>query len=179
VTIKRLESMLLDEAINLRSKDLLSYYSDSKIKHNANDGTFEKTGRSLKIGDVVRDLPDNKLLKVVGFAYESRLSSTDLVEGEYYDVAVARAKKICRCRLVEKNQTYDWYRFMSDDGARDISGSFDQLPPVYQDGMGRIVPTQIAAEVNGSRQDFLSFDDVADKTFQLDMSDSHAVVAIG
>jgi hypothetical protein len=179
VTIKRLESMLLDEAINLRSKDLLLYYSDSQIQHNVDDGTFEKTGRSLKIGDVVRELPDNKLLKVVGFAYESRLSSADMVEGQYYDIAVARAKKICRCRLVEKNQTYDWYRFMSDDGARDISGSFDQLPPVYQDGTGRIDPTQIAVEVNGSQQDFLSYDDVAEKTFQLDMSDSHAVVAIG
>ena len=44
--------MILDEVINLRSKDLLHFFSDSKIKYDVVANTFEKKGRHLKIADI-------------------------------------------------------------------------------------------------------------------------------
>jgi hypothetical protein len=171
--------MLLDEVVNLRSKDLLFYYSESKIRHNTSAGTFEKTGRYLKIGDVVRDIPDNRQLKVAGFTYETRLTPEDMVEGMYYDVVSTRTKTVRRYRLDAIDRSYDWYTFKADENGKELCGSFDQLPPIYQEGKGRLEPSQIDVEVNGSSRELLPFDHVADKNFEMDVTNSHVVVAIG
>jgi hypothetical protein len=49
VTIKRMESMLLDEVIKLRSKGLLHYYSDSAMECNEDSGTFVMNRMNLRL----------------------------------------------------------------------------------------------------------------------------------
>ena len=64
VTVKRLENMLLDEIIRLRSKDLLHYYSDSKVEVDVNTGALKKKGGALKVGDLIQPNGDDKAWEV-------------------------------------------------------------------------------------------------------------------
>jgi len=178
VTIKRLESMILDEVINLRSKELLHFYADSKIKADVVAGIFEKQGDALKIGDDVFD--GDELMKVVDFTHLSAATPQDLVAGQDYDIVLQREKKVRKFRLVQKDADYDWYQFESHEaGVRDVTGSYNNLPPVYLAGKGRTTPSAIIMEdIDGSRKE-LSFDAVEKKFFRMDFSRTHVVVALG
>ena len=178
VTIKRLESMLLDEVINLRSKDLLHFYSDSLIKYDITSRIFEKNGRSLKVGDVVFD--ENRVLEVQEFVYSSSLQRTELVVGNDYDFVRPREKTVHSYRLAMMDHNYDWYHFTAhENDIHDFAGSFKRLPPIYPYGMGRNDPNSILVKVNGSRKQALDFDTVAEKFYRLDVSKSHVIVALG
>jgi hypothetical protein len=178
VTIKRLESMLLDELINLRSKNLIQFYSDSKVKYDFDTGAFQKQGKALKIDDQIV-LGGGQKAKVQDFVYTSRVMPTSLVVGKDYDIVHPREKKVRSYRLVQMDQAYDHYQFAAHQpGLADITGSFSQLPPVYPNGQGRIDPSGIIVESDGSKQE-LAFDDVADKDFELDVSNSHVILALG
>jgi len=177
VTIKRLESMILDELINMRTKELLSYFTDSKIQYDVSTGIFEKKGDALKIGDDVFD--GNELLKVTDFKYLTAAKPEDLIPGQDYDIKLPRETKVRSFRLVQKDATVDWYQFEAHDtGVQPVAGAFRQLPPVYPGGQGRTTPSGIIVESNGRERE-LSFDAVASKLFRLDFSRTHVIVALG
>lgn len=180
VTIKRLESMILDEIINLRSKGLLHFYSDSKVKFDAVKGTFEKQGAHLKIGDRVFDAgKDSDVMEVKDFVYPERVPVDALVEGTDYDIALPREKRVRNFRLVQMEKNFDWYHFTAHEpGINDVVGSFGVLPPVYMSGHGRVDPAGIIVDVNGSRRE-LSYDANKRKSFFLDFSRTHVMAAIG
>lgn len=181
VTIKRMESMLLDEVINLRSRGLLQYFSGSAMKVNEDLGTFEKKGRSLKIGDLLFDeSKDGGTLKVLDFIYESSMRSEDLVLGSDYDIVHPREKRVRCYRLVQMDIDFDWYQFSSyEPGVRDITGCFSQLPPLYARGCGRTEPTEIIVENDIHMKRRLTFDSVKDTDFQLDVSKTHVILSLG
>jgi hypothetical protein len=178
VTIKKLESMILDEVINLRSKDLIHFFSDSKIEYDAIAGTFEKFGKSLKQGDVIfANEKLSEIMEVKDYAYPKRLTARDLVVGQDYDIVLPRDKKVRSFRLVQMDDNADFYQF-SALGVKDVAGSFNALPPIYKSGQGRIDPSGIIVDVNGSLRE-LPFDANKDKKFRLDFSTSHVVVGTG
>ena len=118
-------------------------------------------------------------MKVQDFVYKSRVTVRDLEEGQDYDIVLPRDKKVRSFRLVEMDKVYDWYQFSAHEpGVRDVSGKFNDLPPVYLSGHGRIDPTGIVVKVNGTKEE-LPFDSVAEKDFRLDFSASHVIVALG
>jgi hypothetical protein len=181
VTIKRLESMILDEVINLRSKKLLEYYSDSKIFYNVTKGLFEKEGASLKAGDLFFDTSSvRNQYKVKEFRFRSSLTSNQLVVGQDYDIKLPREKEVHRFRLVEMDRSYDWYSFEAHEpGIRAVAGSFTNLPPVYRDGEGRVDPTDIIVEDKEQKTTELPFEEVKKVGYELDFSASHVFVALG
>jgi hypothetical protein len=180
VVIKRLESILLDELINLQSKDLVEFFADSKVIYDPSSGKIEKVGRSLKVGDVVNEKNGRETLTIIGFIYESSLNKDDLVEGMDYDIEVPRERRIRKFRLAVKVKAYEWYRFIAyEEGVREITGEFDELPPIYAAGRGRIEPSAISVEVKGKGATVLAFDAVADEQYNLDVSKSHVIFALG
>jgi hypothetical protein len=170
--------MILDEVINLRSKDLIHFFSDSKIEYDAIAGTFDKLGKSLKQGDVIfanENLTES--MEVKDFNYPKRLAARELVVQQEYDIVLPRDKKVRSFRLVQMDHSADFYQF-SALGVKDVAGSFNALPPIYQSGQGRIDPFEIVVDVNGSLRK-LPFDANKDKKFRLDFSSSHVVVGTG
>jgi hypothetical protein len=181
VTIKRMESMLLDEVIKLRSKGLLHYYSDSAMECNEDSGTFEKKGRSLKVGDLLCDESNESAsLKVIDFGYEENLRVENFILGCNYDIISPREKSVRCYRLVQIDHEFDWYHFSPHEaGVREITGGFGQLPPVYAKGCGRIDPTEILVQNESNIIICLKFDEVKDKKFRLDVSKSHVILSLG
>jgi hypothetical protein len=176
-----MESMLLDEVINLRSRGLLNYFSDSPITCDEATRTFEKVGSSLKVGDLIQsDNEDEESKTVCDFIYEKHLTVSDLVVGLDYDIVHPREKRVRCYRLVRIEQDFDWFQFSSfEPGVRDISGAFNQLPPIYACGKGRTDPKAVLFETaDGSRRK-MSFDAIKNKTFRLDVSKSHVIVSLG
>jgi hypothetical protein len=178
VTIKRMEIMILDEIVNLRSKDLLQYYTDSKVKYNALDCIFEKQGRVMKIGD--RFFRNEDVLTVRDFVFPTRATLEALVEGNDYDIALPREKRTISYRLVSKRQGFDWYSFSPNThGYSVVQGSYGNLPPIYLKGHGRSDPSAIVVETSSGAGMDLSFDEVKDKYFVMDFSGTHVMAAIG
>jgi hypothetical protein len=180
VTIKRLESIILDEIINLRSKDQIHFYSDSKFEYEPDAGTFEKKGRYLKVDDRIFDAGQGlAVMEVKGFVYTSRVTVGQLVVWSDYDIVLPREKQPRKFRLVLMDSGYDWYQFVAHDaGVKEVTGSFGKLPPVYLSGKGRVDPSGIIVEINGSKRE-LPFDAVKEKTFRLDFSATHVIIASG
>jgi hypothetical protein len=178
VTIKRMEIMILDEVINLRSKGLLEYYTDSKVKYNALETVFEKQGRAMKIGD--RFFFDSDVVEVCEYVFPARVSVDELVVGKDYDVALPREKRMQSYRLVTKRPDDDWYSFASNKpGFKDVVGSFGSLPPIYREGEGRIDPAAIVVQTLGGVKKELPFDLVEKKLYVMDFSRTHVMAAIG
>ena len=173
--------MILDEIINLRSKDLIQFYSDSKINYDIAAGSFSKQGRALKINDLVfGDQNENQLMEIQDLVYKSRVTVSEMVEGNDYDIVLPREKKPRSFRLVKMDRGYDWYQFECHEaGIRDVAGSFNGLPPVYLSGQGRFEPSSILVEdADGLTREF-SYDEVKNKSFKLDFSATHVIVALG
>jgi hypothetical protein len=180
VTIKRMEIMILDELINLRSKGLLEFYTDSKVKYNALDCIFEKQGRAMKLGD--RFFNASEVVEVCDYVYPTRVAKEELAEGKDYDISLPREKRTRSYRLVTKRTTqdYDWYSFSCNErGFKDVSGSFGNLPPIYRKGEGRTDPATVVVETfNGTKKE-LTFDVIKEKLFVMDFSGTHVMAAIG
>ena len=180
MTIKRLESIILDEIINLRSKELIHFYSDSKFEYEPDAGTFEKKGRYLKVDDRIFDAGQGRaIMDVKGFVYNSRVTVEQLVVGSDYDIVLPREKQPRKFRLVQMDSSYDWYQFIAHEpGVKEVTGSFNKLPPVYLSGKGRVDPSGNIVEINGSKRE-LPFDAVKEKKFRLDFSATHVIIASG
>lgn len=172
--------MILDEIINLRSKGLLDFHSDSRFDYDPEADTFTKKGRALKEGDRMFDSGDNlHIMEVKGFVYSSRVTVGQLVVGNDYDIVLPREKISRNFRLVQMDTGYDFYQFVAHEpGVKDVTGSYSALPPVYLSGKGRVDPTGIIVDANGSKRE-LPFDAVKEKTFRLDFSATHVIIASG
>jgi hypothetical protein len=181
VTVKRLENMLLDEIIRLRSKDLLHYYTDSKVDVDATTGALKKTGGALKVGDRIRPKGDGKTWEVKSFIYNSSLESHELIQAEKYDIVSPRDGKVHPYRLERMDTQFDWYQFTAQEaGAANVAGQAGQLPPIFRSGEGRIDPTSIMIEEGQTEErDFLDFDKVAKTSFDLDVVNCHVLIAYG
>ena len=172
--------MLLDEVINLRSKGLLSYFSDSPILCDDECLSFRKIGKTLRVGDVLYD--DKKQLgdvEVLDFEYEESLDKESFKVGEDYDIVHPRENRVRCYQLIQMDTDIDWYHFVPHDPAmKDISGSFAQLPQVYVKGCGRTEPSRIIMK-NDECEESFEFDAIKDKEFMLDVSKSHVILALG
>jgi hypothetical protein len=176
--------MLLDEVINLRSKDLLEYFSDSMIQFDADSATFRKGGHALKPGDVVVDDDTGEKLKVKAFFYEKTIASADLIKGQEYDIFLPDERKARTFRLEIADTESDWYKFverMNQTGESDpivLQGGFADLPPAYRTGSGRPEPTSVTFTKSGIPREE-SYETVCKKTYLLMFDKSHVVVALG
>jgi hypothetical protein len=182
VTVKRLENMLLDEIIRLRSKDLLDYYSDSKVEVDVNTGAVKKMGEALKVGDLIHPNGDGKAWEVTGFTYNSNLKPHELIQGAAYDIVSPRDGKVLPYRLERMDTNFDWYHFTAQAAdAADLAGNGGQLPPVFRSGEGRIDPISITIECKGQTNDIntLDFDKSAKLSFDLDVANCHVLIAYG
>ena len=188
LSIKALEDVLHDEVINLRSRELLDYYSGSGIKFDTNIGRFSKQGATLKVGDTIRldDENDGRPWRVVNEVFQRQLQRDEVAVGEEYDILLPREEHIRRFRLAKKTSEYDWYRFEEVNqenvsSAVVLQGSFGHLQ-VYPAGRGRALPISIVlrcAQPGSVEERTLSFDDVKDKEFLLDVRNSHVLIAAG
>jgi hypothetical protein len=183
VTVKRLENMLLEEVIRLRSKDLLHYYSDSKVEVDVNTGALKKKGGALKVGDLIHPNRDGKTWEVTGFTYNSSVRPNELIQGCAYDILVSpRDGKVHPYRLERMDTSFNWYQFTAQEaGAVDIAGKVGELPPIFRSGEGRVDPTSITIECKGQTGeiDALDFDKSANMSFDLDVANSHVLIAYG
>ena len=176
VTIKRMEIMILDEIINLRSKGLLEYYTKTEVKYDALDCIFEKRGSAMQIRDRFNYKSD--VVEVCELVYPTRAPIDALIEGQHYDIALPRAKKTIKFRLVSK--ILDWYHFSSTvPGYNDVQGSYGNLPPIYLEGQGRLDPETFIVETETGTKMELRFDEIAKEWLRLDFSGSHVMAAIG
>lgn len=173
--------MLLDEVINIRSKGLLHFYSDSAMTCYGDCGSFQKMGRSLKQGDLLYDpLVESGSLTVRSFVYEASLQPKHLVVGKDYDVIHPREKRVRCYRLVRADKDFDFYHLSPyEPGVRDISGGFSQLPPIFAKGCGRTDPVAIILENEDLVKKRWEFDAIKNQNFQLDVSNCHVVLALG
>jgi hypothetical protein len=184
LVIKRLEAMLLDEVINLRSKNLLEFFSDSMIQFDADSVTFRKAGDALKPGDVVVDDATGEKLKVKEFLYEHTLCSAGLISGQEYDIFLPNERKARTFKLELADTESDWYKFVERMDPTDervpivFQGSFAELPPAYRTGFGCPDPSSVTFMKSGlSREE--SFETVRKKTYMLMFEKAHVVVALG
>jgi hypothetical protein len=182
VTVKRLENMLLDEIIRLRSKDLLHYFSDSKVEVDVKTGSLTKKGSALKVGDRILPNGDGKVWEVTGFTYNSGLELHELTRGGAYDIVSPRDGKVLPYRLERMDTSFDWYHFTAQAAdAADLAGNGGQLPPIFRSGEGRIDPTSITIECRGqtNERDALDFDKSVKMSFDLDVTNCHVLIAYG
>jgi hypothetical protein len=112
--------------------------------------------------------------------YEQNLRAEQLVVGQDYDIVHPREKRVRRYRLIRMDTDFDWFQFSAyEPGVRDIVGGFCQLPPIYACGCGRTEPTAIVLQNEEKMASTLDFDEVKEKTFQLDVSKSHVILSLG
>lgn len=184
LTIKSLEGMLHREAVELRSRGLMNYYRGSGIDFDVEKGLFSKKGASLKAGDNIR-MQDGRW-RVVAHHFPRPLDRRELRAGQDYDLLFRREERVAVYRLVEAYpDTYDLYSFgalRAEVGLPNaLRGSFDEFE-IFQKGTARVEPLQIVLEsLDGGRVErkTIDFDQVKDERFQLDVFDSHVLVAAG
>jgi hypothetical protein len=182
VTVKRLEVMLLDELIRLRSKDLLHYYSDSKVEVDVHTGALKKKGTALKVGDLITPYGDGKNWAVTGFTHNSSLKPNELIQGGAYDIVSPKDGKVHHYRLERLDSSFDWYQFTAQDaGEADLAGKASDFQRIFKSGEGRSEPTGIMIECKGQKgeTDTLDFDKSAKMFFDLDVINSHVLIAYG
>lgn len=182
VTIKRLESMILNEAINLRSKGLLYFYSNSKASYDVRSNTFTKEGSSLREGDRVFDpaTPGSpKIMEVSNLIFATQLPKEQLREGNDYDIVLPRETKARVYRLERADAEFDYYHFYPhESGSPEVTGRFNQIPAVFTKGKGRALPSEIEVDVEGAKKT-LPYDKIAKTKFEVDFSTTHVVLATG
>lgn len=181
VTIKRLECMLLDEVVRLRSSNLLDFFSDSKVLYDAEKGTFSKDGGSLKIGDRVFFDESGVSSEVEELYYESSVAEARLVEGMTYEAFLPQDSRLRRFTLESIDDDAKWYRFVEEGEsgmATALVGNFEDLPPLYRTGEGQNGPNSVLLKTAGGLKE-VSIDQIAGKELELDFSGCHVVVALG
>lgn len=173
--------MILDEVIKLQSRGLLEYHSKSKVSYEL-DGSFHKEGASLKVGDRFYDEESvgTSIAVVKEILYETEVAKLELRQGEKYDLLLPREKGKRKFWLQEADPEIDFYHFVPVErsGVGDISGTYASLPPVFMEDRGRSDPSGIEVAIKDQRKT-LSYDSVKKKSFRLDLSSTHVVLAIG
>jgi hypothetical protein len=166
VTIKRLENMLLDEVIKLRSMDLLHFYAQSPVEYDVDTGALSKKGRALKEGDSFHLPGDAEAWEVTSFVRATSLVST-------------RDKTVLPYQLGRKDVASDMYQFTAN--GKILERRPGRLPSIYRSGEGRTDPSGIviALKNDPSQTMTLSFDEVADKRYALDVASFHVLIASG
>lgn len=161
----------------------MNYYCGSGIDFDVEKGLFSKKGSSLKEGDNIR-IQDARW-RVIGHRYPRRLARNQLRVGRDYDILFRRHERVGAYRLVEAYpETYDFYSFgatREQIGLPNVvRGSFDQFE-IFQTGTARIDPQGIVlASLDGLSEEMtVDFDRVKDERFQLDVLNSHVLVAAG
>jgi hypothetical protein len=181
VTIKRLEEMILNEIIKLRSKGLLFFFANSAIDYDATTHIFTKGGGSLREGDRVFD-PDSstpKIMEVLDLLFARQLAKADLREGMDYDIVLPRETMARKYRLERADVDFDHYHFHPHEpGAPEVTGGYSRLPAVFAAGKGSTLPSEVLFDVGG-KQHKVAFDMVKDRKWELDFSNEHVVLAIG
>lgn len=190
MTIKRLEYMLQEELLRLNSKDLLRFFSKSRIDIDSEKGIVKKAGRSLKLDDMVYLDGHQGIWKVKEFVFEAQLRKEDMVVGFDYEILPRGEDKIFKFKLDEMDLELDHFHFSAQEKrVQDVAGSFNRLPPIYPGGKGRIDPSSVVFESLAKsheipQMEIISYDDVVgDKKnpmkYRLDITDSHIIVAAG
>lgn len=174
--------MILNEAINLRSKGLLHFYANSKANYDVKSNSFTKAGSALREGDRVFD-PDmpgkTRIMEVANLLFATQLSKEQLREGTDYDIVLPRETKARKFRLERADPQFDYYHFYPHEtGAPEVTGRFSQIPAVFAEDMGRALPSDVEFDVGGSKKT-LPYDEIAKKKFELDFSTTHVVLATG
>jgi hypothetical protein len=179
VTIKRLENMLLDEVIKLRSMDLLHFYAQSPVEYDVDTGALSKKGRALKEGDSFHLPGDAEAWEVKSFVRATSLAPHELVEGCTYDIVSTRDKTVLPYQLGRKDVASDMYQFTAN--GKILERRPGRLPSIYRSGEGRTDPSGIviALKNDPSQTMTLSFDEVADKRYALDVASFHVLIASG
>jgi hypothetical protein len=182
VTVKRLEVMLLEELVRLRSKDLVHYYSDSKVEVDVHTGALKKKGGALKVGDLINPNGDGKNWEVTGFTHNMSLKPHELTQGSAYDIVSPKDGKVHSYRLERADPSFDWYQFTAQDaGAADLEGKASEFQRIFTSGEGRSDPTGIMIECRGQKgeTDTLDFDKSSKMFFDLDAVNSNVLIAYG
>jgi len=173
--------MLLDALIQLRSKGLVYYYAGTKTEYDVVTGVMRKQGGSLNEGDRIHVSDSATVWEVKGFEFPKSLNPKELTEGQSYEIVAPRDRKVHQYRLARKDAVYDWYQFLPHDpDGETIGGSSGWLPPVFENGKGRVDPTGIIIESSKPLQrKVLTYDEVKGHSFVVDLSSSHVIVAKG
>ena len=137
VAIKRLEQILLEKVQHLASRELLTFYSDSKIQINFDNGTFSKKKEYLKEGDKV--FRKDGVWQVSRFLYDGMdrvEKGEDLEVNAIYKVKPRGGNQARTFQLKRKNKgaepEFYYFESLDDDAPDVVSGlSFDKLPPIY------------------------------------------------
>lgn len=182
VSIKRLEFMLLDEVVALHSRDLIKFYTGSKVEYDLKSGNYYKVGKDVKEEDLLLLEGDERTWRVKGFDHPASIqNASELVQGQPYDLLIEG--KIQKFALEEADHGNDWYVFTAQqDGVSDRRGNFGELPSIFHGGRGRVDPENVVLRGTGSRQaeqKRLRFDNYMDKKIRMDFSGSHVIISAG
>lgn len=170
--------MLLDEVVRLRSSNLLEFFSDSKIQYDAQTGIFRKEGQYLKVGDKLKLVGEDKSVLVDTLYYRWSLEERELAQGATYEAVLPQESKVRRFKLESVDNEARWYVFVDEDNTKSLAGNFEDLPPLYHSGGGRVGPSSVLFKTNGTFKE-VPYDSLVTQDLELDFSGSHVVVALG
>ena len=182
LTIKGLETMLHEEAVRLRSRGLMNYYTGSGIDFDMTRGYFSKKGSKLKVGDNIR--MGNERFRVIGLLYPRPVEAGQAILGQEYDILFPRDERIATYRLLEAYPDFDFYGFAAMQQMiglpNALRGPFNRFQ-VFPKGLARVEPHSIVLKrMDGrSEQITIDFQSVKEESFQLDVYDSHVLIAAG
>ena len=186
INIKRLEEILERELASLRSRELLTYYHNSQIIVDPETLKLEKKGEHLKTDEVVVGANGAKLF-VSRFKYRDQpVSPSNLKVGTAYRISEDGDSQLFPYRLSHKDQ-YGWFHFNNLSlQCKPFSVRQQDLPPIYESIEGEESPTDVELiEIGrGSAADSqtlssVNFTTLRDEKFEIDISDSHVVLASG
>ena len=86
----------MEEVLRLNSKDLLRFFSESRITIDSENGIAKKAGKSLKPDDVVYLEGRQGTWRVKEFVFEEQLRKEDMVIGAEYDIRPQFDSKVRR-----------------------------------------------------------------------------------
>jgi hypothetical protein len=182
VTIKLLERLLHEEAVRLRSRGLINYYTGSGIKFDVEKGLLLKKGSELKLGDNIR--VNNTRWRVYGHVYPLPLKKDEMEIDQEYDILFKEESCVGRYRLLELDAEHDYFASFVSTQNNELptllQGPFSQFK-VFAKDTAKTEPNGIAIRrMDGKAEEgMLEFELVKDQTFPLDVFGSHVLVAAG
>ena len=174
--------MLHEEAIRLRSRGLMNYYTGSGIDFEVQKGFFSKNGATLKVGDNIR--MDGGRWRVIGHLYPRPVRPDEVILGQEYDILFPRDERIATYRLVEAYPDFDFYGFAATEIQKGLpnalQGPFNRFQ-IFPRGLASAEPHSVVFKRMDGRaeQETINFQSIKTKTFQLDVYDSHVLIAAG
>ena len=166
----------------LRSRGLMNYYTGSGIDFDVQKGYFSKKGSTLKVGDNIR--MQNDRFRVVSHIYPRPMSASEVVLGQEYDILFPRDERIATYRLVEAYPDFDFFGFALAQQASGVPaalrGPFGRFQ-VFPRGLASVEPHSVVLKRMDGRpeQRTINFRTIKEKSFQLDVYDSHFLIAAG